>query len=54
MKSIRHGTAGANAKLKGKLTQLLSCKCCMLINFKHTERVKEAKKQIKEYKNEID
>ena len=55
MKSIRHGTAGANAKLRGKLTHLLSCKCCMLFNPKHEERVKEANREIKEYKNaEID
>lgn len=52
MKSIHHGTAGANAKLRGKLTRLLSCKCCMLQNFKYKERIKQLNKEIKQ--NEID
>jgi len=47
MKSIYHGTAAANAKLKGKKYKLLSCKCCVLFNPKWEERVKEAKKEIK-------
>ena len=48
MKSISHGKAGANAKLRGKLTHALSCGCCMMQNFKRRERWKEAAKQIKE------
>ena len=52
MKSIYHGTVGANAKLKGKKTALLTCGCCMLFNPKHDERVKEAKKEIKEFQND--
>jgi hypothetical protein len=47
MKSIRHGKAAANSKLRGKLTRLLSCGCCVLFNAKWSERVKEAKKEIK-------
>ena len=47
MKSIHHGKAGANAKLKGKLTKSLSCGCCCMQNFKWQERLKEAKKEIK-------
>jgi len=47
MKSIYHGTAGANAKLKGKKFKLLSCGCCVLFNLKWEERMKEAKKEIK-------
>jgi hypothetical protein len=47
MKSIYHGTAAANAKLKGKKYKLLSCKCCALFNLKWEERVKEANKEIK-------
>jgi hypothetical protein len=52
MKSIYHGTAAANAKLNGKTTHLLSCKCCMLFNPKHKERVKEAEQEIKDFKND--
>lgn len=33
--------------LKGKLTKLLSCKCCMIQNFKWKEKVKQANKEIK-------
>ena len=47
MKSIHHGKAGANAKLKGKLSKDLSCGCCTMHNFKWQERIKEAKKEIK-------
>ncbi len=54
MKSIHHGKAAANSKLRGRKTTMLTCRCCMLINFKHEERVKEAKNQIKEFKNGID
>lgn len=49
MKSIRHGTAAANSKLRGKRTRLLSCRCCMLFNPKWEERVKEANKEIRQY-----
>jgi len=48
MKSIHHGTAGANSKLRGKRTQLLRCRCCELFNPRWDERVKEAKKEIKD------
>ena len=54
MKSIHHGKAGANAKLKGRKTALLSCRCCMLINFRYDERVKQAKNDIRRYKHVID
>ena len=49
MKSIYHGTAGANAKLRGKKTCVLSCQCCVLMNIKDAERIKEANKEIKQY-----
>ncbi len=51
MKSIYHGKAGANSKLKGKITKMLACGCCDLYNWKWSERIKEATKQIKEFKN---
>ena len=54
MKSIHHGKAAANSKLRGRKTALLTCRCCMLQNFKHDERVKEAKNQIRRYQNGID
>lgn len=46
MKSIHHGTAGANAKLRGKLQRMLSCGCCVMQNFRPRERWKEAQKEI--------
>lgn len=49
MKSIRHGTAGANCKLRGKLTKNLSCGCCQLQNWKWTERIKAANQEIKQF-----
>lgn len=54
MKSIHHGKAGANAKLRGKRTAMLTCRCCVLQNFKHGERVKEAKVEIRRYQNGLD
>ena len=50
MKSIHHGKAGANGKLRGKLTKCLSCGCCDLQNWKWRERLKEANREIKENK----
>jgi len=47
MKSIYHGTAAANSKLRGKKTKRLSCGCCDLFNPKWDERIKEAKKEIR-------
>lgn len=49
MKSIHRQGIGGNVKMRGKLTKILSCKCCDMVNFKPQERVKEAKKEIKEY-----
>lgn len=51
MKSIYHGTAGANAKLRGKKTCVLSCQCCVLMNIKDAERDKEADRDIQEFIN---
>ncbi len=54
MKSIHHGKAAANSKLRGRKTAMLTCRCCMLIKFKHEERVKEAKTDIRRYQNGLD
>jgi hypothetical protein len=54
MKSIHHGTAGANAKLRGKREHLLSCGCCVLRNFSDNERWKEAKQEIETYASDDD
>ena len=48
MKSIHHGKSGANRKLHGKLSLSLPCKCCEMINWKWSERIKEANKEIRE------
>lgn len=47
MKSIHHGNAAANLKLKGKLEKLLPCKCCVMQNWKWRERVREAIKEMR-------
>lgn len=47
MKSIHHGKAGANKKMRGKLSATLSCRCCDMYNWKWSERIKEANKEIK-------
>ena len=52
MKSIYHGTAGANAKLNGKQTKRLSCGCCVMTNFKWQTRLKEANTEIKRFSKE--
>jgi hypothetical protein len=52
MKSIYHGTAAANSKLRGKKFKVLSCKCCVLINVKEDFRIIEAKKEITNFKRE--
>jgi hypothetical protein len=49
MKSLHHGKAAANSKLRGKLQKELSCGCCCLTNFTRSERVKEAKREIKDF-----
>jgi hypothetical protein len=50
MKSVHHGTAAANCKLKGKLTQRLICGCCDLYNWKWQEKVKLANQDIRYYR----
>lgn len=47
MRSVHHGKAGANAKLRGKLTRLLQCGCCLMKNWKWSERLKEAASEIR-------
>lgn len=49
MKSIHRGKIGGNIKLRGKLSRMLSCQCCDVFNFKPSERVKEAKKEIRNF-----
>lgn len=40
-----------NVKLRGKRTALLSCGCCVMFNAKWQLRVKQADKEIREFKN---
>jgi hypothetical protein len=47
MKSHTHA---GNFNLKGKKYKLLSCKCCVVQDFRSKERTKEAKKEIGDYK----
>lgn len=52
MKSIHHGTAGANNKLRGKKSCGLSCGCCVMYNWKWDERLKEANEEIENFRKE--
>lgn len=48
MKSLHRGNIAGNAKLRGKKTRMLSCKCCTVENFKQECREKELEKEIKD------
>jgi hypothetical protein len=50
MKSLHIRNVAGQFDLKGKKYKLLSCKCCVLQNFKERERYREAKKEMREYK----
>lgn len=39
-------TNPGNVKCRGKKTKLMSCYCCMMIDFRWEQRFKEAKKEI--------
>ena len=54
MKSLRWGTAAANKKLRGKICVSLSCGCCDMVNFTKKERVREANKEINEFKRTLE
>jgi hypothetical protein len=45
MKSPVYRLAG-NVKCRGKKTKLLSCSCCMMIDFRWDYRFKQAAKEI--------
>lgn len=51
MKSFYHGTACANAKLRGKKFASMICGCCVMINIKDEIKEKAADKEIKEFNN---
>jgi hypothetical protein len=52
VKSLRIRGVAGNVKLRGKMTKLLHCRCCEMINFKQQERWKEAKQEVKNFKKE--
>lgn len=41
-----------NVKMKGKKTKLLSCGCCVAEDFRFSELIKQAKKDIEYFKKE--
>jgi hypothetical protein len=47
MRSPVYGAKAGNVKCNGKKTKLLSCQCCMMINCKWEQRLKEADKEIR-------
>lgn len=53
MKSIYHGTAAANCKLRGKKYRLLTCRCCALINVKDEVEDRRTRKEIEDFKKNI-
>jgi len=50
MKSLHIRNVAGQVNLKGKKYKLLSCKCCVIQNFRDKERNKEAKKEMGEYR----
>ncbi len=48
MKSLHLRNIAGNINLKGKKYKLLSCKCCVVQDFRYREKVKEAKKEIRD------
>ena len=47
MKSTRYRGIAGNAKLRGKLHMMLSCRCCDLVNFKPKYFTKLAEQEIR-------
>lgn len=52
MKSIHRGNIGGNIKLRGKLSRMLSCRCCDAYNFKPGYFRKLAEKEAKNSKSD--
>ncbi len=50
MKSLHIGNVAGQVNLKGKKYKLLSCKCCVIQDLRGKERIKEAKKEMGEYR----
>ncbi len=48
MKSLHLRNIAGNINLKGKKYKLLSCKCCVVQDFRYREKVKQAKKEIRD------
>ena len=48
MRSSHIRNYAGNTNLKGKKYKLLSCKCCVIQDFRDKERTKEAKKEMKQ------
>ena len=47
MKSPVFGAKAGNVKMRGKKTRLMSCKCCMMMDFREECRKKEAEEEIR-------
>jgi hypothetical protein len=45
MKSPVYGARAGNVKCRGKKTKLMSCGCCMMIDFRWDYRFKQAAKE---------
>ncbi len=48
MRSLPRPMSLANVKLRGKRQQGMPCRCCVAQNFKWSERVKEAVREIRQ------
>jgi hypothetical protein len=49
MRSLPRSLKAGNLKLRGKLSRLMGCGCCVAQNFKPTEEVKLAEQEIHNY-----
>ncbi len=52
MKSLYRDGAAGNAKLRGKRWKLLSCRCCVVRDFRLGERIKQSKKEVEDFRKE--
>ena len=48
MKSPVYGGHPGNVKMRGRKTRLMSCMCCEMIDFRWEQRLKQAKKEIRD------
>jgi hypothetical protein len=48
MRSPVYGGHPGNVKMRGRKSRLMSCLCCEMIDFRWDQRMKQAKKEIRD------